>query len=177
MGFISKIAIKKDSEVVLKRFSQTLISKAEGCTNQVKKEYNFSETLDVRIQFQALFVRFVDVLAYSLLGPTKRNQIVAQLKNEIADHNMKSYFQNPSAADKENILNNLSKLSNYYSKCQKFFPAQDESPEDTFFWEFGKKLASVLGREDDMDCITFCLKLAAEAIPTLKVQQTLESLR
>lgn len=172
-------------EILTKR----IFEKSVDCAQQVKdyiilrdgkEAFKEQELWVIIFEFQAAFLQFVDILAYSILGGEKRTDLITVLRNSIVEANVAAVYSDRTPEKqnqiKASLLKDLNNFSRFYSQFKKFFPKEDEPAEGTFFWEFGSRLAEGLGYKDDIKFISLGIKLAAEAIRELEVEEALHSI-
>ena len=114
-------------------------------------------------------ISVIDRFAFKYLGPINRNHFMDHLANEVQEY-MVNMYDNKEDADRAYTDFGLvynTKLAEY-EKYKKLFPDNGEGTKDTLIWEFAKKIACILGSENNPAVVAYSEVAASEL--TLKLQ-------
>ncbi len=103
-------------------------------------------------------LHYVDRSAFSHLGAEKRNVFMDTMLIEFVQAMSITHDRGIEEAQFcSSFVEAYEERGKEYEKYKKSFPEKNEGTKDTLFWEFGKKIARVLGLENDaivIMCVT-----------------------
>lgn len=119
-------------------------------------------------------ISVIDRFAFEYLGPTNKDLFMDHLANEVLEY-MVNMYDNKEDTDRAYAGFSLvynTKLAEY-EKYKKLFPNNGEGTKDTLIWEFGKKIAYILGSENNIAVIAYTEVAASELILKLQLPELL----
>ncbi len=119
---------------------------------------------DVCLEIILFNIHLSDRFAFMCLASKKRNTFIDNLFLEVRENLSREC---KSGIDAEYFRNTFAETYNIrqleYGKCEIMLPEKDEGVRDTLSWEFGKKIAGVLGFEMDVFIITYVSSLVVSS--------------
>jgi len=102
---------------------------------------------EVSLEMALFFIHYVDRNAFNILESDKRVLFMDALTENVATFLL---LQNKGKVDpglfRSEFIEQLNERQREYSKYKKWFPGEEiKSAKDTLFWEFGKRIANMLG--------------------------------
>jgi len=117
---------------------------------------NFSDEADSRwisVQFECLYfyLFLTDIMLFDKWGEEKRDRIMEEIGlptiNAAADSICKGWPKDNVDKMKGECINNIEARFNEYAKYKILFRGGGEPLKGTLFWEFGKVIAELTGKE------------------------------
>lgn len=183
---------KKDQELSFEQaaevFSELLVEYSEKCLTDIKKQLSNDQEkktdideikeLNIKKLFLFFFIHFIDRRAFSLLTPKNRKALMDPVGYRTIERFIKNNTNKNDQIDRDNLLRqNLEELNSFFSifsKYKKIVPSKDDSPKDTLFWEFSKKISQAIDNSVDILYITIVNDLATQVITNLKIDGIVE---
>jgi len=133
---------------------------------------NFGE---VSLEMALFFIHFVDRNAFNYLEGEKRDLFVDALAVNVANFLL---LQNKSDVDHElfrsKFIEQLNERQREYGNYKQWFPEKEsEGAKGTLFWEFGKKMAGMLGFKMSFKVIFKVHAYVTSACKTFELKQLL----
>jgi len=118
-----------------------------------KIDNKFGEVLFEMVLF---YLHFIDRTAFQYLKVEQRNTFIDALFIEIREQLSRIHESGIEATQFRSGFGEAYNARQIeYGKYKKMFAEKDEGTKDTLFWEFGKKIAGVLGNEMDIMVIMY----------------------
>jgi hypothetical protein len=111
---------------------------------------------EVVFEMLLFYLHFIDRIAFQHLGVEPRNTFIDALFIEIRERLSRIHESGIDAMQfRSGFGNAYNARQAEYGKYKKMFAEKDEGTKDTLFWEFGKKIAGILGNEMDIVVIMY----------------------
>lgn len=152
------------------------------CKEENHQELNIDawKLWEIIFEFQFLFLHITDRLSFDILDQDKRSIFMDTLLEITVDSTIESAFKsldlNGKNKLKSSMINDYNTSQVEYEKHKKMFPKKNESPKDTVFWEFRKKLAERVGHPMNISYIMLGTELAAASLKGLDINNILQSM-
>jgi hypothetical protein len=107
---------------------------------------------EIFVEVSIFYLHFVDRVAFQYLEKKTKEFFMDNLFIELSKRILDSFKESPQS---QLIFNSLFiNMSNErqieYGKYKNILPEKDENMRDSLFWEFGKKICSILKKEEDL---------------------------
>ena len=137
------------------------------------------EWFSVFNEFQYFFLHLTDRFAFGNMNDDRRNEILTRLENLSIDLSVETVCDRwPSETiekiKKESMRNFITSM-NQYAQYKDFFAEKGRSPKETLFWEFGKQIACLAGRDMDIAYIMCAVEAATNAMKELDINRFIEA--
>ena len=138
------------------------------------------------VEFQFLFLHIIDRMAFNILNEEKKKIFMDILVGKTVISTVDSYyFEELNSYDEnalmDSMINNYNRSQSDYRKCKKMLPEKNESSKDTIFWEFGKKISTIVVGGPSIVYVMMGMDLAVisvmELIKELKINDMLQDLK
>lgn len=141
-GRLLATVLCKDSLAVSKRLIQKL--------GEQQRPVDDARLWPVSVEVIFFLVHYVDRLSYVLLGNDRQRVLLEALVAETREILAGAYQEGEDAVEFRAAFPQWqSARQTEYLQYKKMLPEDDESPEQTLFWEVEKKIAEVLGFDND----------------------------
>lgn len=123
---------------------------------------------EVHLEMIIFCIHFIDRVAFQYLGAELRGIFCDTLFVEL----MNLSTPKSDVATFRSIFSSLcNKRTMEYSKYKKIFSEENELPNDTLLWEFGKKIAETLGFENNITIIMSVYTIVFSSLITLHLPE------
>ncbi len=131
------------------------------------------EWFSVFTEFHSVYLSFTDREAFRRLIPDRRTAVMNALGLHSIDSSLRALFGDASAERRAHLRAEFIARTNYsvaqYSQCEKLH-ADDESPAlGTLFWTFGREVAELSKRPEDLAIIHGAGTALLEGLGTLEI--------
>lgn len=145
---------------------------------QEKQGLSHIEWFKVFFEFTYFYLHLTDRFAFGHMDEERRGSLMTGLE-EICitfavDVVCEGWPEDMKEKIKEESMGNFYISMEEYSKYKKWFPEKDEGAKDTLFWEFGKTIAKLAGRENDIIYIIACPEIVTNSLKDLDIRSFIE---
>lgn len=145
---------------------------------QNKQGLSKTEWLSILFEFIYFYLHLTDRLAFGRLSEEKRGTFMTKLEEICISSAVNTTCDGWPKSKKDKIrkecMQNFFTSMEEYSRYQELFPKKGEGSKNTLFWEFGKNIAKLAGREMSTRYIMLSTKMAVDSLVVLDTKSFIE---
>jgi hypothetical protein len=140
------------------------------------------EWFSVFIEFHSVYLSLTDREAFRRLIPDRRTTVMNALGLHSIDSGIRALFEGAAPSKKAEIRAEFVARTNYsvgqYSQCKTLRSDDDDSPAlGTLFWTFGREVAQLVQRPEDLSIIHGSGNALLEGLNTLHIEAFVYAVR
>jgi hypothetical protein len=173
----------KKAEALVPMLGFIVSQNTKSLFEALKKENDINRKLDeanygkVFIETALFYMHLVDRIAFQYLGIEMRNTFIDAFFIEFVEALSRQGYESgiKAAQFRSCFLDAYNERQEEYGKYQKMVPQENEGTKGTLFWEFEKKIASILGSQTDILTIMLVQNNIVSSINLLKFGELFKS--
>lgn len=148
---------------------------------QNKQGLSDTEWLSIAFEFIYFYLHLTDRFAFEHMNEEQRAVLMTGVE-KICISSAVNAICHEWAGDlkektKKECMENFYVSMQEYSKYKKWFAEKGKGTKNTLFWEFGKVIAKLAGRENDIRYVTFCIEIVINSLKDLDIKSFIEEVK
>lgn len=148
-----------------------------------RQKFSVTEYAEVLLEFVYFYLHFTDRCVFGhvvvkYIDEKQRGSLMTELEkrciNSAVDFAFFGLPESPKEKIKQKSFKNFKTRQREYGKYKIYFTEKSEVLKDTLFWEFGKNIRKLVGRDRDPGLAHLCMEITAEGIRDLDPKSFVE---
>lgn len=148
---------------------------------QNKQGLSDTEWLSIVFEFIYFYLHLTDRFAFEHMSEEQRAVLMTGVEriciSSAVNAVCRGWPKDKKEKIKEECMENFHISMQEYSKYKKWLAEKGEGTKNTLFWEFGKMIAKLAGREMDARYIMLSVKIAIDSLKDLDIKSFIEKVK